>query len=420
MLSMDFIKSNRADVERAIRDKGVAIDLDALVALDGEVRSAKGEIEMLRSSRNAISARFKDAAPEERAALGAEAKAAGARASDLEAALSGKEATLRGFLMQLPGIPWDGAPVGPNEASNVAIRTEGIMPSFDFQPLDHVALIEKNDWAELSRIVQVSGSRTYCLKGRLALLETKLMGWALEQIAGAGFTPITVPAIAREQSFLNQGQFPGHVEETYALPNDDAFLAGTAEVALTSLHSGEIVDVSKLPLLYAGFSPCFRREAGSAGKDVRGLLRVHQFLKVEQWVMCEADEVVSAEWHAKLLAQAERLLTLMEIPYQVIETSTGDMGLGKYRMNDIESWVPSLAKYRETHSCSTLHGWQARRANLRYRDAEGKVRFAHTLNNTALASPRIMVPLLENHQTADGRVRLPQALRGLMGGDEYL
>ena len=420
MLSMDFIKSNRADVERAIRDKGVAIDLDALVALDGEVRSAKGEIEMLRSSRNAISARFKDAAPEERAALGAEAKAAGARASDLEAALSGKEATLRGFLMQLPGIPWDGAPVGPNEASNVAIRTEGIMPSFDFQPLDHVALIEKNDWAELSRIVQVSGSRTYCLKGRLALLETKLMGWALEQIAEAGFTPITVPAIAREQSFLNQGQFPGHVEETYALPNDDAFLAGTAEVALTSLHSGEIVDVSKLPLLYAGFSPCFRREAGSAGKDVRGLLRVHQFLKVEQWVMCEADEVVSAEWHAKLLAQAERLLTLMEIPYQVIETSTGDMGLGKYRMNDIESWVPSLAKYRETHSCSTLHDWQARRANLRYRDAEGKVRFAHTLNNTALASPRILVPLLENHQTADGRVRLPEAIRHLMGGDEYL
>ena len=153
---------------------------------------------------------------------------------------------------------------------------------------------------------------------------------------------------------------------------------------------------------------------------MRGLLRVHQFLKVEQYVICEADEAVSAEWHAKLLGLAEKLLTLLEIPYQVIETSTGDMGLGKYRMNDIESWVPSLDKYRETHSCSTLHDWQARRANLRYRDAEGKVRFAHTLNNTALASPRILVPLLENHQTEDGRVRLPQAIRDLMGGDEYL
>ena len=420
MLSTDFIKSNRADVERAIRDKGVAVDLDVLLALDAEVRGAKGEIEALRASRNAISARFKDAAPEDRAALGAEAKAAGARAGELEGALAEKEAALKDLLMRLPGIPWEGAPVGPDENSNVVIRTDGAVPEFGFEPLDHVALIEKNDWADLSRIVQVSGSRTYCLKGRLALLETKLMGWALEQVAGAGFTPITVPAIVREQAFLNQGQFPGHRDETYELPNDDAWLAGTAEVGLTSLHSGEILEASKLPVLYAGFSPCFRREAGSAGRDVRGLLRVHQFVKVEAYVICEADEAVSAEWHAKLLGIAEQLLTMMEIPYQVIETSTGDMGLGKYRMNDIESWVPSLGKYRETHSCSTLHDWQARRANLRYRDADGKVRFAHTLNNTALASPRILVPLLENHQTEDGRVRLPAALRALMGGDEYL
>ena len=420
MLAMDFIKSNRADVERAIRDKGVDVDLDALLALDGEARALKTEIDNLRASRNAISARFKDAKPEEKAALGAEAKAAGARASELEDQLGGKQEALNALMLKLPGIPWEGAPVGPDESFNRVIRTEGAVPRFDFEPLDHVALIEKNDWADLSRIVQVSGSRTYCLKGRLALLETKLMGWALDRIAAAGFTAITVPAIAREQAFLNQGQFPGHREETYALPNDDAYLAGTAEVALTSLHSGEIVEGAKLPILYAGYSPCFRREAGSAGKDVRGLLRVHQFLKVEQWVMCEADDEVSAGWHAKLLELAESMLRDLEIPYQVIETSTGDMGLGKYRMNDIESWVPSLGKYRETHSCSTLHDWQARRANLRYRDAEGKVRFAHTLNNTALASPRILVPLLENHQTADGRVKLPAALRELMGGDEYL
>ena len=420
MLAMDFIKSNRADVERAIRDKGVGVDLDALLALEAEARALKTEIDNLRASRNAISARFKDAAPEEKARLGAEAKAAGARASELDVQLGDKDAALKAMMLKLPGIPWQGAPVGPDESFNTVFRQEGAVPTFTFEPLDHVALIERNDWAELSRIVQVSGSRTYCLKGRLALLETKLMGWALEQIAEAGFLPVTVPAIAREQAFLNQGQFPGHVEETYALPNDDLYLAGTAEVALTSLHSGEIIDHDKLPILYAGYSPCFRREAGSAGKDVRGLLRVHQFLKVEQYVICEADEAQSAEWHAKLLSLAEQLLAALEIPYQVIETSTGDMGLGKYRMNDIESWVPSLGKYRETHSCSTLHDWQARRANLRYRDAEGKVRFAHTLNNTALASPRILVPLLENHQTADGRVRLPEAIRPLMGGDEYL
>jgi seryl-tRNA synthetase len=417
MLGMDFIKANREAVERAIRDKGVDLDLGALLALDEQVRGAKTEIEQLRAERNAVSAKFKDAKPEERAELGKQAKEAGAKASALEGDLAGKEAQLNALMLQLPGIPYEGAPVGPDESANVVIKTVGDPPKFGFEPLDHVALIEKNDWADLSRVTQVSGSRTYCLKGRLALLETKLMAWALEKIAAADFTPITVPAIAREQAFLNQGQFPGHKEETYEIPADDLWLAGTAEVVLTSLHSGEILEADRLPVLYAGYSPCFRREAGSAGKDVRGLLRVHQFVKVEQYVICEADDAQSAEWHATLLGLAEQLLAAMEIPYQVVETSTGDMGLGKYRMNDIESWVPSLKKYRETHSCSTLHDWQARRANIRYRGADGKVRFAHTLNNTALASPRILVPLLENHQTEDGRVKLPKALQELMGGE---
>ena len=417
MLSLDFIKANRETVERAIRDKGVVLDLDALLALDGEVRSLKTEIEGLRAQRNAVSARFKDASADEKAELGRQAKEAGARAATLEETLAGKEAALKDLMLQLPGIPYEGAPVGPDESFNTIVKAVGEPPSFGFEPIDHVALIEKNDWADLSRVVQVSGSRTYCLKGRLALLEAKLMAWALEQIAAANFTPITVPALAREQAFLNQGQFPAHKDETYEIPADELWLAGTAEVVLTSLHSGEILEADKLPILYAGYSPCFRREAGSAGKDVRGLLRVHQFVKVEQYVICEADEAQSAEWHATLLGLAEQLLVAMEIPYQVVETSTGDMGLGKYRMNDIESWVPSLGKYRETHSCSTLHDWQARRANLRYRGADGKVRFAHTLNNTALASPRILVPLLENHQTEDGRVRLPKALQRLMGGE---
>ncbi|HET9398128.1 MAG TPA: hypothetical protein VFO45_04850, partial [Sphingomicrobium sp.] len=237
---MEFIKANRDTVERAIRDKGVDLDLDELLALEGEARSLKTEIDNLRAERNAISARFKDAAPGEKASLGQQAKAAGARASELEAELGGKDLALKSLMLKLPGIPYEGAPVGPDESFNSVVRQEGSPPNFTFEPLDHVALIERNDWAELSRVVQVAGSRTYCLKGRLALLETKLMGWALEQIATAGFMPVTVPAIAREQAFLNQGQFPGHVEETYALPNDDLYLAGTAEVALTSLHSGEI------------------------------------------------------------------------------------------------------------------------------------------------------------------------------------
>jgi seryl-tRNA synthetase len=417
MLGIDFIKANTDAVGRAISAKNVALDLGEILKLDSNVRALKTEIDQLRAERNAISGRFKDAAPEEKAELGRKAKEAGAKASELEARLGEQQEALRALMLLVPNIPWEGAPVGPDESANEVIRTVGEPPKFDFEPLDHVALIEKNDWADLSRIVQVSGSRTYCLKGRLALLETKLMAWALDKLAQSGFTPITVPSLAREEAFFNQGQFPGHREETYHVPADELWLAGTAEVALTSLHSGEIIEGDKLPILYAGYSPCFRREAGSAGKDVRGLLRVHQFVKVEQYVICEADEAKSAEWHAKLLELAETMLQAMEIPYQVIETSTGDMGLGKYRMNDIESWVPTLGKYRETHSCSTLHDWQARRANLRYRGADGKVRFAHTLNNTALASPRILVPLLENHQTADGRVKLPKALQELMGGE---
>jgi len=417
MLGLDFVKANRETVERAIRDKGVALDLSDLLALDSRVRALKTEIEALRAERNSISARFPSAAPEEKAELGRKAKEAGARVGTLEAELAGEEAALNALMLKLPGIPYEGAPVGPDESANTVVRTVGKPPEFGFEPLDHVALIEKNGWADLSRVTSVSGSRTYCLKGRLALLEMKLMAWAMDKIAAAGFTPITVPSLAREQAFLNQGQFPGHEEETYQLPKDELWLAGTAEVVLTSLHSGEIIEGDRLPILYAGYSPCFRREAGSAGKDVRGLLRVHQFVKVEQYVIGEADEAQSANWHAQLLQQAELLLQALDIPYQVVETSTGDMGLGKYRMNDLESWVPSLGKYRETHSCSTLHDWQARRANIRYRGADGKVRFAHTLNNTALASPRILVPLIENHQTEDGRVKLPGALQELMGGE---
>lgn len=417
MLSLQFIRENPDIVRKAIAEKNVTLDLDALLAIDGEVRGLKTRVDTLRQERNAISDGFKSAAPEERPALGAKAKAIGAEIGEVEGALGERQAALDALLLRVPNIPWEGAPVGPDETFNTVVRQEGTIPSFDFEPLDHVALIEKNDWADLARITQVAGSRTYCLKGRLAMLEQALMLWAQQRLAADDFTLMTVPALARPQAFVATGHFPGHEEEAYHMPADDLYLAGTGEIALTSLHSGEIIEADKLPILYAGYSPCFRREAGSAGRDVRGLLRVHQFYKLEQYVICRDDDEESASWHQRLLANAEGMLQALEIPYQVIEASTGDMGNGKFRMNDIESWVPSLGKYRETHSCSTLHDWQARRANLRWRDEERKVRFVHTLNNTALASPRILVPLLENHQTADGRVKLPAPLRALMGSD---
>lgn len=419
MLSLPFIREHPDVLRTAIAQKNVALDLDALLALDGEVRALKTTADGLRAERNAISDGFKSAAPEDRPALGTKAKAIGAEIAEAEAALGEKQGALDALLLRVPNIPWAGAPIGPDETANIVVRQEGSIPSFDFEPLDHVALIEKNDWADLARITQVAGSRTYCLKGRLAMLEQALMLWAQQRLAADGFTLMTVPALARPQAFVATGHFPGHEEEAYHIPADDLYLAGTGEIALTSLHSGEVIEADALPILYAGYSPCFRREAGSAGRDVRGLLRVHQFYKLEQYVICRDDDAESAKWHQRLLANAEGMLQALEIPYQVIEASTGDMGNGKFRMNDIESWVPSLGKYRETHSCSTLHDWQARRANLRWRDEDRKVRFTHTLNNTALASPRILVPLLENHQQADGGVKLPATLHALMGA-EYL
>ena len=417
LLNLNFIREHSETVRKAAADKNVSLDLDRLLELDGEVREAKTRADALRAQRNEISGRFKDAAPEDRASLGAESRRVASEIASTEERLKGREAELDRLLLRVPNIPWDGAPVGPDETANTVVRTEGSLPAFDFTPRDHVELIELNDWADLARITQVAGSRTYCLKGRLAMLEQVLMLWAMQRLQAAGFTLMTVPALARPQAFVATGHFPGHEEEAYSIPADELYLAGTGEIALTSLHSGEILDADKLPILYAGYSPCFRREAGSAGRDVRGLLRVHQFYKLEQYVICRDDPEESARWHQQLLRHAEAMLSELEIPYQVIETSTGDMGTGKFRMNDIESWVPSLGKYRETHSCSTLHDWQARRANLRWRDEDRKVRFAHTLNNTALASPRILVPLLENHQTADGRVKLPSTLQPLMGGE---
>jgi seryl-tRNA synthetase len=417
MLDLDFIRRHADRVRLAIAQKGVELDLDEVLCLDANLRSARSRLDALRAEKNSLSEGYAALPLESRAERG---RRSGALSIEIRAAELNVDAAAQALqqrLLLVPNIPWEGAPVGPSDATNIVLRQEGTPPAFSFPSRDHIELVERNGWADLSRIARIAGSRTYCLKGRLALLEQALLFHVSSRMAALGFAPIAVPAIARERAFINTGHFPGGQEEAFQLPQDGLFLAGTAEVALTSLHSGEILHERDLPILYAGISPCFRREAGSAGRDVRGLMRVHQFYKVEQYVICRADVEESALWHARLLANAEAVLRELQLPYQVVECSTGDMGPGKVRQNDLETWIPSLGRYRETHSCSTLHDWQARRARLRYRDRGGKVRFAHTLNNTAVATPRILVPLLENHQTADGGVTLPTCLRAYFGGD---
>jgi seryl-tRNA synthetase len=420
MLALDFIRAHPEQVRQAIRQKGVDLDLDEILRLDAHLRAARAQLDGLRAERNRLSARFRNACDAERTALQDRVSALRAQIQQLDEATSVNKARLDELLLWVPNLPWEGAPEGLDSSTNVVLRQEGRPPNFEFEPKEHVTLLEENDWADLARVTKVCGARTYSLKGRLALLEKVLWLHAAKRLMFDGFQFLGVPSLAPKAAFVNTGHFPFGQEDAFEIPRDRVYLAGTAEIVLNSLHSGEILAEADLPLLYAGFSPCFRREAGSGGRDVRGLLRVHQFYKVEQFVICRDDPEESARWHARLLTNAEAILADLELPYQVVECSVGDMGVGKVRMNDIETWVPSLQRYRETHSCSTLHDWQARRTNIRYRNGDGKVRFVHTLNNTAIATPRILVPLLENHQTYDGKVGLPEALRPYFGGDHYL
>ncbi|MCL6526845.1 MAG: serine--tRNA ligase [Thermaceae bacterium] len=415
MLDLKFIRENPEAVRKAIEQKGSSLNLDELLTLDRQVLELKRQTEALQAERNANAKAAAKATPEERPALIERGKAIGHQLSELEPQLRELEGKLKQLLYLTPTLPWEGAPVGPDDSFNLETRTHGRPRTFLFEPLDHVALIEKNDWGDLERAAKVSGSRSYILKGDLMLYEQALLRFALDRMIQAGFTPMSVPSLTKEEVLYGHGQFPTARDQVYSVNGGEAFLAGTAEVLLNGLYSGEILNQAELPKLLAALSPCFRSEAGSAGKDVRGLMRVHQFNKVEQYVLCRADLEESNRLFETMLSLSEGILQALELPYRVLEVSTGDMGLGKYRQVDLETWVPSEGKYRETHSCSALLDWQARRANLRYRDAEGRVRYAYTLNNTALATPRILVMLLENHQNEDGTVNVPEAVRPYFG-----
>jgi seryl-tRNA synthetase len=413
MLDLKFIRENPDVVRDAIKKKNINLELSEFLELDANISALKKQTEDQQAEANRVAKEIPQATPETRPALIARGKELKTELSTLEPRLRELEGELRALMLKTPQIPWEGSPVGPDDSHNVETRRVGTPRAFDFAPLDHVALIEKNNWGELERIARISGTRSYALRGDLALYEQALLRFATQAMLEDDFTFMTLPSYAREEVFVGHGQFPSARDQVFEL-GDDKFLSGTAEVLLNSLHAGEILEESELPKTYAAISPCFRAEAGAAGRDTRGLIRVHQFNKVEQYVLLPADEDASAAMFERLLANSERILHALELPYRILEVATGDMGTGKFRQIDIETWVPSENAYRETHSCSALHDWQARRTGLRYRDENGKVRFGFTLNNTALATPRILVMLLENHQNADGSVSIPAALQPYM------
>lgn len=420
MLDLKFIRENAGAVRRAIEVKGTNLDLDELLNLDRELTHLKQRVEAMQAERNANAKLVPRATPEERPALIQKGKDLGEELKALEPALRAHEEQLRQLLLRVPNIPHESVPVGKDDSENVELRREGTPPTFDFTPLDQVELLEKQGWSDFERVARVSGSRSYLLKGEAALLEMAVLMFAMDFLSGRGLTPLSTTALIRPETLVASGHFPGDEDSVYRMADDELMLAGTAEVPINSLYAGEQLTQDALPLAFAGFSAAFRREAGSAGRDVRGLIRVHEFRKVEQYVICRADEQEAMRWFQTILDNAEGLLSALELPYRVIQNCTGDMGAGKVLMYDIETWVPSEGVYRETHSCSYLGDWQARRTGVRYRNEEGKLVYAHTLNNTGIAAPRILVPLLENHQQADGTIRVPAALRPYLGGREVL
>ena len=424
MLDLAFIRMHPDVVKEAARVKNNPIDIDGLLALDQQVLTLQREVEEARAQQNALSKRIQQAAKEKnielRNALIAEGKQFAETIKEKEPLLSQLQEERYQMLLLVPNIPDPSAPIGKDENDNVPVKYWGEKPVFDFQPLDHYELMQKLDLVDIERAVKIAGSRSYALKGDAARLELALMHFAFDRIARKGFTPLIVPAMARDFCFIGNGQFPKGRDQVYQIDEQDLFLVGTAEVSITGMYKDEIFKAEDLPMTFVGFCPCFRQEAGTYGKDTRGVFRIHQFNKVEQYVICRADHEESVRWHEQLLRNSEELVQALELPYRVVNVCTGDMGDGKVGMYDLECWIPSEGRYRETHSCSYFHDWQARRVNIRYRDEDGKLKFVHTLNNTALASPRILIPLLETHQQADGSVRIPEALRPYMGGQQYI
>jgi seryl-tRNA synthetase len=427
MLDIQFIRQNADQVRAAIANKRLTLDLDELLAVDKERREATTRLEQRRARKNELSGLIPKTTKEERPKLVDEAKLVRADIEDLEPKLAEINRRYQDLMLRVPSLPRPEVPVGAGEEDNVEVRRVGQPRVFDFKVRDHVELMTLLGLVDWDGPRRFAGARSYALVGNGALLELAVLRLAIDTLIGRGMKLVAPPVMVKERALIGTGFFPLGREEAYSIPADELFLIGTSEVPLVSMHCDDTLDFDKLPLKYAGVSPCFRREAGAHGKDTRGLYRVHQFMKVEQVIFCAPDEAVAEKHHYELLDNAEAVLTQLEIPYRVAIACTAEIGLGQTRKHEVESWMPGRNAYSETHSCSTLGDFQARRSNVRMRGAAhavggagGTLLYPYTLNNTAIASPRILIPLLENHQNADGSVTLPKALVPYMLGRDTL
>ncbi|MEN1989762.1 serine--tRNA ligase [Paenibacillus hubeiensis] len=423
MLDMKWIRAHADEVQAAADGKKIKVSVRELLTLDEERRRLLQETEEGRRLRNAWSAEIgKLMQTGDRA----QAEELRTRVKELNDKLQQNETKLADVQEEVTRLQWlvpnvvsPDTPAGASDEDNVEVRRVGEITKFDYDAKDHVELGEMHDMIDIARGVKIGGTRSYVLKAAGLLLHRAVQQLALDLLLKKGFTPMEVPLMVREEALVNTGFFPTGRDQVYELEGENKWLVGTSEVPLVSYYMDEVVDVAE-PIRLAAMSTCFRSEVGSGGRDVRGLYRVHQFSKVEQVIICAPDADESERMLQEITGHAEELLQLLELPYRVVAVCIGDMSQKTYKQYDIETWMPSRGAYGETHSSSNLHDFQARRSNIRCRNAEGKLVYCHTLNNTAVASPRILIPLLENHQLEDGSIRIPAALRPYMGGLEYL
>jgi seryl-tRNA synthetase len=421
MLDLKFIRANAEEVKAGARKKHVECDVDRLIALDEERRTLGREVDKLRSQQKQAGKGMAKASAEERQAILAQQKELKGKLQGLEKRLKELEQVMGVLHLQIPNVPAPGVPEGKTDADNVELERVGSPPVFDFKPRDHIQLGKAQGWLDIDAGARLAGSRNYVLKGELSLLEDAVLRLAMDHMLAKGFEPLSVPTLVRYDALLGTGYFPGGEEQTYRTDSrDELYLVGTSEVSVTALHAGEILDEAELPKRYVARSACYRREAGTYGKDTRGIYRVHQFQKVEQVIIDVADEEGSIAHHQAILQNSREVLDMLGLCYRVVNVCGGDLGGPHVQKFDIETWMPSREGFGETHSASRFYGYQARRLNLRYRAANGKVHVCHTLNNTVAASTRMLIALLENHQQADGTVRLPEALWKYMGGRESI
>ncbi|MEK7610466.1 MAG: serine--tRNA ligase [Patescibacteria group bacterium] len=411
MLDIKFIRDHSDIVKQAVKQKFLTVNIDELLRLDSDRLKLLAETEQSRAQQNEANQKFGSALPEtDRRQLLTEM-------GNLKTQLAVKEEHLKKIMMawrqlmlEVPNIPDVSVPTGKTDNDNQEIKQWGTKPQFDFNPKNHIELMTTASWANLERGTKVAGFRGYFLSGPGATLAMSIWQLAWQTLITEGFTPMLVPSLLKREMFLGTGYLPQGSDDLYRT-QDDSYLAGTAEVAAMGYWSDEIMPIEELPKKMVCFSPCFRREAGSHGQDTRGLIRVHEFFKVEQVILCTARHEESVKWHEELLRLSEKILQLLELPYRVVINASGDLGLGQVKKYDLEVWMPSENRYREVNSISYFHDFQSRRLNIRYRDSDGKLQFVHSLNATAAATPRLLAAIVENYQTSDGQIKIPDVLQ---------